>query len=128
MSEAKDAVEAEAYAVLAGGISGAAVYQDAPINAEFPIVVLSDCRSESIGGKGDPDEKVTLDIVTLVSAEEKSPLTALQGQIKALLREHKASVDGFALHFTFESDDAQLHENGVHYVGTTTFSVFALAA
>lgn len=128
MADPKDLAEAEAYAVLAAGISGADIYQDVPENHPLPLVVLGDSSSTTIGGKGDPDEKVTINIVTLVSAEEKAPLTALQGQIKSLLREHKASVDGFTLHFTFESDDAQLHENGVHYVGTTTFSVFALAA
>lgn len=128
MAEPKDLAETEAYSVLAAGISGATVYQDVPENEPPPLVVLGDSSSLPIGGKGDPDEKVTINVVTLVSAEEKAPLTALQGQIKTLLREHKATVSGFTLHFTFESDDAQLHENGVHYVGTSTFSVFALAA
>lgn len=128
MADPKDLAEAEAYAVLAAGISGADIYQDVPENHPLPLVVLGDSTSTTIGGKGDPDEKVTVNIVTIVSAEEKAPLTALQGQIKALLREHKATASGFTLHFSFESDDARLHENGVHYVGTTTFSVFALAA
>lgn len=128
MAEPKDLAETEAYTVLAANISGTDVYQDVPENHPLPVVVLGDSSSVSIGGKGDPDEKVTVNIVTLVSAEEKAPLTALQGQIKALLREHKATRDGFTLHFSFESDEAQLHENGVHYVGTSTFSVFALAA
>lgn len=128
MADPKDLAESQAYAVLAAGISGADVFQDVPDNHPVPLVVLGDSTSVTIGGKGDPDEKVTINVVTIVSAEEKGPLTTLQGQIKALLREHKATVSGFGLHFSFESDDAQLHENGVHYIGTTTFSVFALAA
>ena len=127
MADAKDAAQAEAYSVLAAGVSGAPIYEDVPANTPPPIVVLGDCASEPIGGKDDHDEQVSIDVLTLVSAEEKAPLNALQGQIKALLRGHKAVRDGFELHFLFGNETARLDDDGVTYVGTTTFSVMAFA-
>lgn len=128
MAEAKDVAEAEAFAVLAAGMARTTIYQDAPEDAPFPLTVLGDSTSSPIGGKGDIDERVSIDVVNLVSAEEKAPLSDLQGQVKALLRDHKATRDGFELHFLFENDDARLHENGKHYVGISTFTVMAFAS
>ncbi len=128
MSDAKDAVEAAAFAALAAGISGATVFQDVPENFSGPLVAIGDTAAKRIGAKQGGDARVSIEFVTLVNAEERAPLLALQGQIFSLLDNATMNPAGWTLSFTFEEDEARLHENGVSYVGSSVFSVFALQA
>lgn len=128
MSDAKDAVEATAFALLAAGISGATVFQDVPEDFSGPLVAIGDTTAKRIGAKQGGDARVSIEFVTLVNAEERAPLLALQGQIFDLLDNATMNPTGWILSFTFEEDEARLHENGVSYVGSSVFSVFALQA
>lgn len=130
MSDAKSAVEAVFYTVLAGGITGARVFQDVPEDA-MPVsgdglVVIGDLKSEPFGGKADPDRRIGIIVVAQVTAEERAPLLALQSQIEQLLDGKTFDSGGWTLALTLDDDDAQLAEDGVSYVGTSAFTVFAL--
>lgn len=126
MTDAKSITELVAFQQLDAAVTGATVYQDAPEGASLPIVVVGDMKSTPIGGKGDPDRRISLLIQAEVSAEERAPLLALQKQIEETLDDLTIEQDGWTLAFTFEDDDAQLGEDGATYIGTSAFAVLAL--
>jgi hypothetical protein len=66
-------------------------------------------------------------VVSIVGAEERAPLLALQDQVEQLLGGKTFTRPGWSLSVTFVDDDAQLAEDGVSYVGTSAFRVLALA-
>jgi hypothetical protein len=108
MSRAKALVEAVTFDALSSVISGATVYQDAPVNAPGDLVILGEMKSFRLSTKeAEGDRRVTIAIVTIVEAEERAPLLALQEE--------------------FEDDDAVLTEDGATYGGITSFNVLAFA-
>lgn len=125
MSDAKAVVELAVYEALAAGISGATVYQDVPDNAPLPVVIVGDMKSYPLGAKNDPDRRVSVIIVSMVEAEERAPLLALQRQIEALLDGQSFTPAGWKVTATFEDDDATLGGDGATYIGTSAFNVFA---
>lgn len=129
MSDAKQQVESAAYKALKAAITGADVYQDAPYNAAYPLVLIGDMSSSALPAKGgDADRRVTIAIVTLVEADERAPLLTLQKQIDTTLDGQRfQTADGWLVAFEFESDDAVLSEDGDIYSGVTTYSVLAIA-
>ncbi|WP_026046827.1 tail completion protein gp17 [Sphingomonas sp. PAMC 26621] len=128
MSKAKAMVEAAAFVALDTGITGATVFQDAPENAPTPLVIIGDLKSARLPLKGaDADRRVTIAIVTIVEAEERAPLLALQEQIEDALDGQNLEQDGWTLAFEFEDDDAVLSEDGSTYTGITSFTVLAIA-
>jgi hypothetical protein len=128
VSKAKAVVEAAIFDALNEAITGAAVYQDAPANAAYPVVILGDMKSFRLQTKGSsPDRRVTISIVTLVEAEERAPLLDLQEQIEDALDGQSFAPDGWTLGVEFDDDDAVLGDDGVTYSGISSFSVLALA-
>lgn len=127
MISAKSAVEAAAYAFLAENILGAAVYQDVPEDAPYPLVIVGDLSTKRLPGKAaSKDRLVTVSIATLVAAEERQPLLGLMDQIDGL-DGYSAEYEGWTLAFSFEDDDASLLPDGQAYGGVSTFSVLALS-
>ena len=128
MSSAKAVVEAWAYSVLAEAISGATVYQDVPNDAPLPLVVIGDLSSRRLPGKDRSDDRiVTLNVLTLVEAEERAPVLALQEQIDTAIDGANVELDGWTLAGEFAEDEAVLQEDGASYVGVSTFTILALA-
>lgn len=128
MSDAKAQVEARAFAELDSAIQGAAVYQDVPQDAPLPVVIVGDMKSFPIGAKGSQDRRVSLIIVSMIAAEERAPLLALQKQIETALAGEDGKTfagGGWELTFTFDDDDAVLADDGATYLGTSAFTVFA---
>ncbi len=128
MSKAKAAVEAATFEALAAAIQGATVYQDAPADAGGDLVILGDMKSFRLQTKtSDDDRRVSISIVTLVTAEERAPLLALQDQIETALDGLEiTTADGWTLAFAFEDDDAVLDEDGQTYTGVSAFTAIAL--
>lgn len=128
MSDAKSAVEQTAFEALDAAIEGATVYQDVPQDAPLDVVIIGDMKSYPIGAKNDPDRRVDLIIVSMVEAEERAPLLALQRQIEAILDGKTFAIEGWSVSFTFADDDAVLGGDGATYVGTSAFTAFAFRA
>lgn len=128
MSKAKSIVEAAIFDALSKTIQGAAVYQDAPADAAYPVVIVGDMKSFRLQTKGASDDRrVTISIIALVEAEERAPLLKLQEQIEEALDGQSLESEGWTLGIEFDDDDAVLGEDGVTYSGISSFSVLALA-
>lgn len=128
MSDAKTVVEAAVFEALEASIAGATVYQDVPENAPLPLVIVGDLSSKRLLGKDSSrDRIVTVSIVSLVEAEQRAPLLALQGQIDDVLDGARFTPDGWTLAGAFEDDEAALQEDGQTYGGVSTFTFLALA-
>jgi hypothetical protein len=128
MSDAKAIVETVIFEELDAGIEGATVYQDVPENAPLDVVILGDMKSSPLGAKDDLDRRISIIIVSMVGAEERAPLLALQRQIEGLLDGKTFERNGWTLSVTFEDDDAVLGGDGATYIGTSAFEVLALSA
>lgn len=128
MSDAKAITERVMFDALAAGIAGAAVYQDVPQDTPLPVVVLGDMKSYPIGAKSDPDRRISAIIVSMVAAEERAPVLALQKQIEVALDGKCFKPTGWEINVTFEDDDAVLAEDGAVYLGTSAFTIFAFTS
>jgi hypothetical protein len=128
LSKAKSVVEAAIFAALSETIEDAAVYQDAPADAPYPVVIVGDMKSFRLQTKGTSDDRrVTISIIALVEAEERAPLLKLQEQIEEALDGQSIEIEGWTLGVEFDDDDAVLGEDGVTYSGISSFSVLALS-
>jgi hypothetical protein len=128
MSKAKSVVEAAIFDALSKTVKDASVYQDAPPDAAYPVVIVGDMKSFRLPTKGASDDRrVTISIIALVEAEERAPLLKLQEQIEEALDGQSLEFDGWTLGIEFDDDDAVLGEDGVTYSGISSFSVLALA-
>ena len=128
MSNAKSAVEVAAYTALAAAITGAGVYQDTPDGVAGDLVILGDMKSARLPGKdSSADRRVTLSIVTIVEAQERAPLLALQEQCDDVLDGATLEAPGWTIRGEFIDDDAVLGDDGVTYNGVATYVFFALA-
>jgi hypothetical protein len=129
MTSASSATEKAVYDALSAAVTGAPVYQDVPENSPLPLVVIGPLVAVGLGIKGDPDRRITLDIITLVTAEEREPLLDLQDQIEATLNDASLSYDGWTIRPWLESTSSALAEDdGTTYVGTSIFTILALRA
>ncbi|MEH3107149.1 MAG: hypothetical protein PGN09_07665 [Sphingomonas fennica] len=126
MGSALTVVEAVLFETLEAGITDAPVLQDVPEDQPLPVVIVGDLLSVPFGGKDDPDRRITATIITLCMAEERAPLLALQEQIETLLDEQRFERDGWTLAMSVDSAEAVLGEDGITYVGTSTFTILAL--
>lgn len=126
MLDAKSATEEAFYEALAGGITKATVYQDAPADAPLPLVIIGDLSARPLGSDG--DMIVSASVFAQVEAEERAPLLELQSQIQALLHDQDFSVPGWRIAPDFETDTAELGDDGQTYVGVSVFRVAALKA
>src|SRR3546814_619168 len=129
MPSAMDALELAAYGLLTsgGGITGAVVYQHVPEDEQQNVVIIGDMDSEPLGGKDDDDCRISLTITAVTFGEERKPVLDLLDQVKTRLAKQQVTQSGWLLAIDFESDDAVLLPTGDGYVGTSCYSVIALA-
>lgn len=121
-------VEKAAFDAVSAAVTGAQVFQDVPNDQQGDIVVIGDMRSFRFDTKSASDDRIVeISIVSLVIADERAPLLAIQEQIEGALDGNQIDQDGWRLDFIFKDDDAVLGEEGAGYVGVTTFTVIAIA-
>jgi len=123
---AESILEEQIYAALSGAISGATVFQDVPENEPYPIVMIGDMASEPLATKDDDDSRITVSIIALTSAEERAPVLALNEQVKDALKGSRFHASGWTFAGQYLSADAVIAEDGVSYVGTSSFAFLAL--
>tara|TARA_R110000868_G_scaffold111222_10_gene300468 strand:+ start:357 stop:746 length:390 start_codon:yes stop_codon:yes gene_type:complete len=129
MISASDAAEKASYALLTdGGDIGAPVFQHVPEDTAPPVIIIGDIEAIPIGGKGDPDRRLTLTIVTVTAAEERKPLLDLMNAIETRLDNARTTESGWELSFTFLGSSAALTPEGDGYVGENRFDILALVA
>lgn len=128
MTAALSAIESAGYAVLsAPGAVSAAVYQHAPKDSAYPIVILGDFDDiVPIGRASDPDRRMTMGIVALTEGEERAPCAALVEEIMQALDGAIVSQSGWTIEFSFQQSSVNLAEDGLGYVGLVQFQVLAL--
>lgn len=128
MSNAKSVVEGVVYTALAAAIRGATVYQDAPDGVGGDLVIIGDMKSARLSGKdASADRRVTLSIVTIVEAQERAPLLALQEQCDDVLDGATLEAPGWTIQGRFVDDDAVLGDDGTTYNGVAAYEFLALA-
>lgn len=123
MTSAIEACEAALYDALAAGVTLGTVYQHVPENTPPPVVILGDLSAEDASAKDDDDEAFTVEIVSLIMDEQRAPLLALQGEVKACLHGARLKRDGFSFRPLFQGSDGQLMPDGETYYGSQTFRV-----
>jgi hypothetical protein len=107
----------------------APVYQHVPDNAQPPLVIIDDLTQEPDGGKDGGLDRCTIDIVTVWRSSRRADLYGLMAAVRN-------AVEGASLPQTeavmsapiFESADDDLGDDGVTYIGTQRFSLWAQPA
>lgn len=127
MTDAATSTGAALFAALDGNI-GTPVFQHVPQDTDPPVTIIGEHRETAPFGKGDPDRRIDVDILTIFQGEANKPVTEWQAQIVAILDGAALSHSGFLIRPTLSSKQCELLEDGVTYVGTTTFTVLALVA
>jgi len=128
MTSAIDATEAATFTALDGNVVGSTIYQHVPEDTPPPVTIIGDMEAVPLGAKDDKDRRVSLTLVTIVEAEERKPLSAIQDQLETLLDGKTFTVPGWRLSFVFESADGAQLPDGETYLGNSRFTVFAFAA
>jgi hypothetical protein len=128
MSDAQNATEQAVYTALAAAGLAFAVYQHVPEQTPPPVNIIGDLSGEPLDIKqGDGDERIDLTITTVVQGEQRKPVLEEQQRITDALHETTlTSVAGWTINPIKTSASAVLMPDGETYLGTTTFSIFAL--
>lgn len=127
MTSAASATEQAVYDALDAGVTGATVYQHAPENASLPLVIIGDIDGGPMGTKGDTDRELSLTITTLTQGEQRAPLLELMEMVETALHSQRLASGGWNINPVLTGEAAILGPDGETYIGTQTFTVFALA-
>jgi hypothetical protein len=128
MTSAQNATEAAVYAALsADGVLSWPIYQHVPEDTPPPVNIIGDMTGEPLEDKGGGDERIELTIDTVYQGEARKPVLDEQDKISAALDEKTLTVTGWTIRPVKLSADALLLPDGETYLGTTRFTVFALA-
>ena len=128
MSDAVELAEAALYERLSTTVTLARVFQDAPADQPLPVVIIGDLKAFPLGTKqSDADRRIDAVVVTMVSADERAPVLAIQAQVQSSLDDAILVAPGWTFDISFQDDDAVLGEDGSTYIGTSAFTIFALA-
>ncbi len=127
MSEAQNATEAAVFVALSGGGLSWPIYQHVPEDTPLPVNIIGDMSGEPLEDKSSGDARIELEISTVFQGEARKPVLDEQAKIIAALDEQTLSSDGWTIRPVHISADALLMPDGETYLGTTRFTVFALA-
>jgi len=126
---AADLAAYEALAAIGWPVAGVHVYQHAPKNAPYPVVVVGDIDgAQPIGRAGDPDMTMNVSVLALTMGEERWPCAAILGTCVAALDGQTIAVPGWAVSFALVAGSAVLAEDGLGYTGAAMFAATALSA
>ncbi|MEP2103092.1 MAG: hypothetical protein ABJP02_04890 [Parasphingorhabdus sp.] len=128
MSEALNAAEKAIYEALRDGAPVWPVFQHVPQDTALPLNIIGDMDENSFAVKSDDDARINLQILTVYQGEERKSVTDEQARIYATLNEVTLSEGGFNITCYRTSSRAELLEDGETYLGTSFFTVLALAA
>ena len=108
----------------------AKVFQHVPENTQPPIVVVGDITVEPVGGKDGGLDRMTISVVTLYRGPKRARLYQMQAKVRDLLEGQALPPQvGVALSAPeFVSSDDEILEDGITYLGTQRFALFAQPA
>ncbi len=107
----------------------APVHQHVPDGAQPPLVVIDDITQEPDGGKDGGLDKFTVTIVTIRRQPSRAALFELMAAVRDVLEGAALVATGSILSRpTFDGGDDDLSDDGVTYIGTQRFSLWAQPA
>jgi len=127
MSDAQNATEAAIFTALSEGGLSWPVHQHVPEDTPPPVNIIGDMSGTPLGDKESGDEQIEVEITTVYQGEARKPVLDEQAKIIAALDEQHLAVTGWTIRPVKESASAFLMPDGETYLGTTRFTVFALA-
>lgn len=127
MTDAVTAAEKAIFAALTTAVDWD-VYQHVPQDTPPPVVIIGDMVATEIGTKNDPDRRIDLQVLTVFQGEARKPVTERQQMIRDALNGITLIESGFRITSNETSARAELLEDGETYIGTSNFTVWALAA
>lgn len=128
MAEAHKIVDKVLFEALsAPGAVSATVYEHAPQDAPYPMVIIGDTADMlPVARAGDDDRIGRVSIIVLTEGEERLPCVQLIDQIEAALDGKSLLGDGWRICPSADGSAAMLAEDGLGYAGLVRFAVFAL--
>lgn len=127
MTSAISATEQAVYDALDAGVTLASVYQHVPEDTAPPVVVIGDIEAEPLETKGDTDRSLSVTITCVAQGEERKPVLDIMEEVSAALDGGRFTALGWSITLSLETEGAILLPDSISYVGTQTFTGFALA-
>lgn len=107
----------------------APVYQHVPDGTQPPLVIIDDITQEPDGGKGGGLDRFTVVVVTVRRQPSRAALFELMDAVRSVLEGVGLTATGSILSSpTFDGGDDDLSDDGVTYIGTQRFSLWAQPA
>lgn len=131
MSDAITAAEKAVFDALTDPAAGLAfpVFQHAPQDTPPPINIFGDVSAAPFGEKeGDPDRRISFQILTVRQGEERKPVLQEVSRIAATLDGKKFTVGDYVISCTGAAWRCEMLEDGETYLGTTTVTILAVLA
>lgn len=128
MSGPINAAEKAVYDALSAGAPQWTIYQHVPQDTAPPMHIIGDLVASGALSKDEDDARLNMDILTVFQGEERKPVTDEQERIKTALHEVTLSEGDFEIKCYRTGARAELLEDGETYLGTSTFTVWALSA
>ena len=123
------AVQQASYDALSAGVTLAPVYQHVPDDKRAPYVVIEGSTVTYLGGKDGGLERHDLSIMTVSREPGRLPVLALQAEVREALNGVPMTAAGADLSAPeIQSAADQLLDDGLTYVGSQRFTIFAQAA
>jgi hypothetical protein len=127
MSDAQNATEKAVFVALSAAGLNNPTYQHVPQDTPSPTNIIGDMTGEPLGDKGGIDERIELSIETEMQGEQRKVVLEEQARIIATLdNQALTGATGWTINPERLSADAVLLPDGVTYLGTTRFVIFAL--
>lgn len=132
MTRVRQDIQDAVYALLnhASVTDIAPVYQHVPDNTDPPVVIIGTITLEGDGAKsGAPLDRATIEIITLTREPAREALHELMAAVRDRLEGAELTApDSILSPLEFQADDDDLLDDGVTYVGTQRFALWAQPA
>ena len=107
----------------------AKVFQHVPDEREPPMTILGDMTATPIGGKGGGFDRIEFEVLTVVRRPGREFLRPPMALARELLEGKPLVAEGAVISPPeFLSDDDEILEDGITYLGTQRFQVFVQPA
>lgn len=102
----------------------ARVFQHVPDDREPPLTIVGEMTARPIGGKGSQFDEIEFEVLTAFRANGREFMRPAMAKARELLEGQPLSAPGAAISPPeFLSDDDELLEDGVTYLGTQRFKL-----
>jgi hypothetical protein len=102
----------------------APVMQHVPENADPPLVIIGSVALTPVGGKDGNFDRAEVEVITIYRGPKRAAMFAIQSAVQDTLDNQELTGDALFSRPRQVSNDDELLEDGITYLGTQRFELF----